>query len=99
MTTRAKSVFLMSLICALGAVSAHAEDIDIFSENPITTADAPNILIMMDNTSNWNTQFDYEMLAIKNVVNSLSSRPAVNIGIMEQTPQGADGGYMRFAVR
>ena len=91
--------FTVSMALAFGVGSALAEDIDIFSVNTAVTADAPNILIIMDNTSNWSTQFSYEMAALKSVFNSLGSLPSINIGIMEQTAGAYDGGYMRFAVR
>lgn len=89
----------ISLILLIGTGSALAEDIDIFSQNTAATAAAPNVLIIMDNTSNWSTQFSYEMAALKAVFASLASLPAINIGIMEQTAGSDDGGYMRFAVR
>lgn len=89
----------VSLALILGVSSVLAEDIDIFSLNTAVTADAPNILILLDSTSNWSTQFSYEMAALKAVFNSLGSLPSINIGIMMQTQGASDGGYMRFGVR
>ncbi|UUZ64282.1 hypothetical protein LP417_03655 [Polaromonas sp. P1-6] len=34
-----------------------AEDIELFVGAPPTTAETPNVLIVLDNTANWNTAF------------------------------------------
>lgn len=94
----AKSTFI-SLLLLIGSGAARAEDIDIFYQRTAINASAPNVLIILDNTSNWNLQFNYEMDALKSVFTSLSALPAMNIGIMEQAGGAADGGYVRFAVR
>lgn len=92
-------VVSLALACGLG--SALAEDIDIFSVNTNVTADAPNILIVLDSTANWNAgdKFSYEMAALKAVFNSMGSLPSINIGLMMQTRGAAKGGYMRFGIR
>jgi len=67
------------LVIALVGIawSSHAvlaDDTEIFNTSPTLTAStsAPNVLIILDNTSNWNTQFDYEMTALKNIFGALS---------------------------
>ncbi|WP_052659185.1 PilC/PilY family type IV pilus protein [Pseudomonas sp. LFM046] len=73
-----------------------AEDIDLFvGSTPTQSADNPNVIILIDNTTNWSaqnqgwpsgaTQGRYELDAIKTVINSLA--PAnedakVNLGLM-----------------
>ena len=34
-----------------------AEDIDIFQYQNVTASQRPNVLILLDNTANWNTPF------------------------------------------
>src|SRR6185369_16576926 len=78
------------------------EDIDIFLANPSITAERPNVLILLDNTANWNTPFSVEKAALVSVVNSLND--GYNVGLMMFPETGnpndnVDGGYVRFAVR
>src|SRR6185369_10467817 len=78
------------------------EDIDIFLANPTITAERPNVLILLDNTANWNTPFSNEKSALVTVVNSLSND--FNVGLMMYVETGnpndnVDGGYVRYAVR
>jgi len=78
------------------------DDTDIFLANPSFNSERPNILIILDNTANWNTPFTAEKTALVNVVNSLSSN--FNVGLMMFTETGSgntgnDGGYIRFGIR
>ena len=78
------------------------DDTDIFLANPAFNAERPNVLIILDNTANWNTPFTAEKTALINVVNSLDSN--FNVGVMMFTETGSgntgnDGAYVRFAVR
>lgn len=90
---------LVSVGMLMGSTGAHAEDIDIFLKSTTSSVSTPNVLIILDNTSNWSSQFSYEMTALRNTVVGLANLPDINIGIMEQTGGGTDGGYMRFATR
>ncbi|MBL8473337.1 MAG: hypothetical protein KF778_03805 [Rhodocyclaceae bacterium] len=100
------------LLAAMGLAavlaSATAEDIDIFSQNTTVTPDAPNVLILVDNTANWSqsfassTKFAAEMTALQAVVNTLNAQ--FNLGIMMFTETGSgntgnDGGYVRFSIQ
>ena len=106
--------FFTSLIlgaaCLLQAsLPAHAigfdpvgQDIDIFLANPAFSASRPNVLILLDNTANWNSAFDNEKSALVSVFNSLDA--SFNVGLMMFTETGSpntgsDGAYVRFAVR
>lgn len=94
---------------ALAPSQAGAEDIDIFIGSSGGTANNPNVLIVLDNTTNWNrqsqhwpgqiTQAQAEINAIKTVVNTLTS--SVNVGLMLITPNGTGnrGGYVRSAIK
>ena len=86
----------------LAPFAARAEDIDLFVANP-AVSDVPNVLIILDNTANWNTAFDNEMSALANVLQSLPP-DKFNIGVMLATETGGgnnntDGGYVRAAIR
>lgn len=92
---------------ALGAGSVRADDTDIFLVNASNAAGKPNILFLVDNTSNWarqaqqwpdngGTQGAAELAAIRNVV---AANPNTNVGLAEYTTNGGGGGLVRFAVR
>jgi len=69
-----EKLFLKSLlVAALLAfhLSAMAEDIDLFVGAPPSATDVPNVLIVLDNTANWNTAFTNEMAALASVMNAL----------------------------
>jgi type IV pilus assembly protein PilY1 len=105
-----KSVAL-SLLAVLSMVSmgASAEDIDIFVGSSGGASDNANVLIVLDNTTNWNrqsqhwpgqiTQAQAEINAIKTVVATLTDD--INLGLMLVTPNGSGnrGGYIRSAVK
>lgn len=102
---------MLALLAGLFAIStqAIAEDIDIFVGSSGGTANNANVLIVLDNTTNWNrqsqhwpgqiTQAQAEINAIKSVVTSLGTN--VNVGLMMITPSGSGnrGGYIRSAVK
>ncbi len=88
-------------------VFAFAEDIDVFVGGNGGSGGKPNILIVLDNTSNWSrqsqqwpggvTQGQSEVRAIKTALGGLVDK--VNVGLMEFTTQGnanQDGGFVRF---
>jgi len=92
----------------------NAEDIDLFvSAATSTTANNPNVLIILDNSSNWSSanqhwvgaggespfkQGQSELRAIRTVVQEATDK--VNLGLM-MFRAGAlpDGTYVRYAVR
>jgi type IV pilus assembly protein PilY1 len=96
-------------VLSMAPTGASAEDIDIFIGSSGGTANNANVLIVLDNTTNWNrqsqhwpgaiTQAQAEINAIKTVVASLSGN--VNVGLMLITPNGTGnrGGYIRSAIR
>ena len=78
------------------------DDTDLFRNNPNIPSERPNVLIILDNTANWNTAFTNEKSALVSVVNSLDS--AFNVGLMLFPETGGgndsiDGGYVKFAMR
>lgn len=105
-----KNTLLTSIAACLAVVAqtTSAEDIDIFIGSS-GTAQNPNILIVIDNTSNWSQQAQHwpnglaqgqsEVNAIKTVLGALGDN--VNIGLLEYVTGsggGNDGGYIRQAI-
>lgn len=92
-------------LCALLTLqgAARAEDIDLFVGTPPNSNDAPNVLIILDNTANWNTPFDNEKAALVSVVNALpADKFRVGLMMFTETGQGNsgnDGAYVRAALR
>ena len=89
---------------------ATPEDIDIFSVDDSSTVNNPNVLIVLDNTSNWSRQSQQwpggeqqgqsEVDAIKRVMNELDA--TINVGLMEFVTGGNandDGGFVRYHIR
>src|SRR5712692_8652119 len=108
MMTRTLLKILVTAVLALWAQMAAAvfdpvnDDTDIFLANPSIAAERPNVLIILDNTANWNTPFTNEKSALVSVVNSLTD--SYNVGLMMFPETGGgndsiDGGYLRFASR
>jgi type IV pilus assembly protein PilY1 len=100
----------------LTASVVQAEDIDLFvGSNPPIAADNPNVIILIDNTSNWTAnnqgwvggnQGEAELNAIVTVVNSLAAPTAdapINLGIMLLTEKSGntanEGAYVRSKVK
>lgn len=101
----------LAAFLALMHAAAPAEDIDLFTAAPGAGA---NVLIMLDNTSNWNAndqhwpggikQGQAELAALKQVINSLAPDgvdSALNVGLMMLTNVSASpaGAYVRSAMK
>ena len=89
------------LMCAQMAAAFDPvnDDTDIFLANPSIAAERPNILIILDNTANWNTAFVNEKAALVSVVNSLTDNYNVGLAMFPETGGGndnIDGGYVRL---
>ncbi len=100
-----KSLFKKLLIISLLTfnLSAIAEDIDLFVGAPPSATDVPNVLIILDNTANWEQPFDVEMAALSSVVSGLPANK-FRVGLMAFTETGGgnsgnDGAYVRAAIR
>lgn len=112
MNTFYKSKFLALLIgycLSFSPLRGAADDIDLFVGSSAGTAGNPNVLIVLDNTSNWSQQAQHwpggimqgqsEVNAIKTVIATLGSD--VNVGLLEYVTGsggGNDGGYIRQAI-
>jgi len=106
---------LLCLAAALLPSLAVADDTDIFAGSSGGSAGNPNVLVIIDNTSNWSAQSQHwpggvtqgqaELLAMKTVIGNLGGSPsvdaAVNVGLMLFTDSGSGrpGGYVRYATR
>jgi type IV pilus assembly protein PilY1 len=101
-----KKIFqcVAALLVLLAHVSSSlAEDIDLFVGVPRTTAETPNVLIVLDNTANWNTAFVSEKAALVSVFNGMPV-DKFRVGLMMFTESGGansgeDGAYVRAAAR
>jgi len=95
-------------------VPAHAEDIDLFVQPPVSEAGAPNVLFLLDNTGNWGRDVDGESIwtnEVAAIVQTLADLPVnedgsarFRLGLMMFTETGnpnnnVDGGYIRAAIR
>lgn len=92
------TIVLLGLASAFNAL---ADDTDLFTTPP-SAAQRPNVLIVVDNTANWNTAFTAEMSALASVVGGLTDQ--VNVGLMLFTETGGgngspDGAYVRSAIK
>ena len=93
---------LFSIPAAMSAFDPVNDDTDIFLANPSITAERPNVLIILDNTANWNQPFVNEKAALVQVVNNLTSQFNVGLMMMVETGGGndnVDGAYVRYHVR
>ena len=95
------------LACALS--HAWADDTELFSTLATQTGVRPNVLIVLDNSSNWNatfgnnitgcgnTKFCNEVSALNKAIDAIPGN--VNVGLMMFAETGTNGGYVRFAIR
>lgn len=93
---------LFSVPAALSAFDPVNDDTDIFLANPSFAAERPNILIVLDNTANWNAAFANEKAALVQVVNSLNDSYNVGLMMMVETGSGndnVDGAYVKSHIR
>jgi type IV pilus assembly protein PilY1 len=85
------------------------DDTDIFLANPNFTATRPNVLIFIDNTSNWGqsasgtTKYDAVRTALNAVMNGVVT-DNFNVGMALFVETGspnnnADGAYIRYGIR
>lgn len=100
-----KNIFrrLMAVAAILVHAQLFAADIDLFISPSTSATDVPNVLIVLDNTANWNTAFTNEKAALVSVFNGLPANK-FNVGLMMFTETGSgnsgnDGGYVRAAIR
>ena len=96
-----ESIWGIMLLVAL--VPVQADDIDLFTSSPASVTTAPNVLIVLDNTANWNTPFVNEKAALVSVVNGLPA-DKFRLGLMMFSETGGansgnDGAYVRAAIR
>lgn len=100
---------LMALSLVFSPINTIAEDIDIFTGASAGASDRPNVLIVLDNTSNWARQSQQwpggiaqgqaEVRSIQNVLDSLGTD--INVGLMEFVTNGDAnniGGFVRFPI-
>lgn len=89
---------LLTIVCLLPSVG-RADDIELYMINPTISADRPNVLIFVDNTSNWSTYFANEVSALSSLLSGLSDQFNVGIMMFSKSNDPANGGYVRAAIR
>lgn len=102
--------YFLSVWTALQPVAAIADDTSIFVGSSAGASGNPNVLIVLDNTSNWARQSQKwpggiqqgqsEANAIMNAIAGMGA--GVNIGLMEFVTGGTandDGGFIRYAIK
>lgn len=103
-------LFLVSSFAVLCATAgrSHAEDIDLFVGAPPSTGNLPNVLIILDNTANYNKQWPNEKSSFMTLFQNMPVNPdgsaKVNVGLMMFSESGGgnknpSGGYVRAALR
>lgn len=90
---------LLAIVSCLVAGLGRADDIDLYMINPQISAERPNVLIFVDNTSNWSTYFANEVSALSSLLNGLSDQFNVGIMMFSKANDPASGGYVRAAIR
>src|SRR5688572_15398514 len=103
--TAVVTVIMLGAMVALAAFDPVNDDTDIFLANPTIAAERPNVLIVVNNSANWNSPFDNEKNALVQVVNGLTDQYNVGLMIMSDSnikrtgPGAEDGAYVRYHVR
>lgn len=100
---------LVVLVSVLHPLHTPAEDIDIFTGVSAGAAERPNVLIVLDNTSNWARQNQQwpgglaqgqaEVRSIERLLDVIGSD--INVGVMEFVTNGDAnniGGFVRFPI-
>lgn len=94
---------LLAGFALLAHLQGRAEDIDLFVGASPSTTDVPNVLIVLDNTANWNTAFVNEKAALVSLFNGLPvDKFRVGLMMFSETggsDKGDDGAYVRAAIR
>ena len=99
------TVIMLGATVALAVFDPVNDDTDIFLANPTIAAERPNVLIVVDNSANWNSPFDNEKNAMVQVINGLTDQYNVGLMIMSDSnikrtgPGTDDGAYVRAHVR
>jgi type IV pilus assembly protein PilY1 len=90
-------LIMVALLALAIPLPSLAEDIDLFVGTPPPDNEKPNVLIILDNTANWNTAFVNEKQALVDTFLGLDP-DAFNVGLMMFGDNPAVG-YVRAAIR
>ena len=91
------NTYKYALLALLLPLQSVAEDIDLFLGVPPTTGGKPNVLVILDNTANWNTAFENERKALADTFRAMDPND-FNVGLM-MFGESPDLGYVRAAIR
>src|SRR5689334_14271665 len=111
-TKRLTTAFIGAALALGGTHAALAEDVDIFTAGAGSTS-KPNVLIVLDSSSNWSAtltanscntgnmanslKFGAEVCALTTVMGAIDQN--VRVGLMMFAETGTNGGYIRYAIR
>src|SRR3982074_2318270 len=97
------SILLAALLGLTLSLPSAAADIDTFIGSPGAGAVAPQVIILLDNWTNWvgdTPNGTKKITALKNVMNTLAASPqSVNVGLELISRNPPCGPYIRFAPR
>ena len=105
---RILTAVLAASVVLVAQAPSRAEDIDLFVQPPGVAAGVPNVLIVLDNTANWNQAFTNEIAGAgshgQRTARGTGGTAKFRVGLMLFTETGnrnnnVDGGYVRAAHR
>lgn len=104
----ARNLLLVVLFACVSGTGSRAEDIDIFTGTTRVNTSLPNVIFVLDNTSNWSRQsqkwpggLDQGQSEVRAIKTALASQVGkLNVGIVEYVTGGSsadtDAGYVRY---
>lgn len=95
----AVALSLAAAIATTPARSQYTSDIDIYSGAP-SELDLPNVLVVIDNTANWNQVFEVEKKALKDTFTSLPvNRFRTGLMMFTQSSDSVEGAFVMSGIR
>lgn len=104
--------YLLVVLMLFPTAQALSEDIDLYAGTPNVSGVRANVLVVIDNSANWNAanqgwpggvaQGQSELAALATVLASVSTKGSVNVGLMmfaKKSDLNVNGGYVRYALR
>ena len=95
----AVALCLGAAIATTPARSQYTSDIDIYSGAP-SELDLPNVLVIIDNTANWNQVFQVEKKALKDTFTSLpANKFRTGLMMFTQSSDSVEGAFVLSGIR
>lgn len=97
-----RTLSVAAVVMAGGLNPVFADDTELFRFPPGSLGmNSPNVLIMLDTSSNWSTRYVTEkaaLMTLRDHFQSSSQRSQINVGLMNGS-KGTNGGYVRSSIR